>query len=176
MPDGRMVYRRFIDYVSMDINNSYFIERNQSSSSPYKYYKPNGLYGFIEKVDLNVSSPYQVEENGTVTILDDFKAEAFVYFYIDADANESITVVDTGLGINSIPVDQLKVSGPGYQPETPFQAQEDHGDFAKLIQTHLPKEKFLLLGLTFLPLTTGTVVMTSIFPPWNSIRLTVQFR
>ena len=128
MPDGRLVWRKYLDYVSMDRNNSFFIERNQTSSWPYSYYKPNGLYGFIEKVNLNVSSP----EDFNPERIESNTAEAFVQFYIDPDSNDSITILDPGSGVTSVPLQNIKISGPGYRPATPSQAEEEYAGFAEI--------------------------------------------
>ena len=51
MPDGRMVDRLYVDYVTMDENRSTPLELNASYPWPHPYYQPNGLFGFNEKVN-----------------------------------------------------------------------------------------------------------------------------
>jgi hypothetical protein len=46
--------------------------------------------------------------------------------------NESITIIDQGIGINNIPKGNIKISGPGYQPATPDQREEEHTGFAEI--------------------------------------------
>lgn len=129
MPDGRLVPTRYIDYVTMDENNSFSLERNSSYSLPHKYFKPNGLYGFVERVDLAVDSPTKYN---TEAVVSDDTADAFVHFYIDNDANESISIVDPGTGVSGIPLGNVKISGPGYQPATDTQKEEEHPGFAEI--------------------------------------------
>jgi len=128
LPDGRTVLRRYIEYVSLDRNRSLSLERNNTNSWPYSYYKPNGLYGFNERVDLDVGSPLLHNPDA----LDIYTADAFVHFYIDPDANESISIVDSGQGVLSIPEKNIKISGTGYRPATSTQSEQEHAGFAEI--------------------------------------------
>ena len=105
----------------MDRNNSFFIERNQTASWPYSCYKPNGLYGFIEKSGLKcffsgIFNPDALAVN---------TAEAFVQFYIDPDSNDSITILDPGSGVTSVPLQNIKISDPDTGQQLPSQAEEN---------------------------------------------------
>ena len=132
MPDGRFRTQRLVDYVTMDQNNSSSLERNASSTGVHEFYKPNGLYGFVERVDLQVDGP---SEYNSDAVDDVDTAHAYVHFYIDNDANESITLVDPGTGVSDIPFDNIKISGPGYQPATDTQKEEEHPGFAEINTT-----------------------------------------
>ena len=88
-----------------------FLLNDSSYSLPAKYFKPNGLYGFVERVDLVVDSPTKYN----LAALESDTADAFVHFYIDNDANESISI-ESWCRISGIPLDNIKISGPGYQP------------------------------------------------------------
>ena len=103
------------------------------SSSPglYKYYQPKGLYGFIQELEFNVSSPTEYNPDA----LDGYTAEAFAYFYIDHESNDSITIVDSGEGIDDLNISQVEVFGPGYQPKGIGGEQQERLKQTEQIQT-----------------------------------------
>ena len=76
----------------------------------HSYYQPNGLYGFVEAVNLNVSSPEKDNPSASAQNT----AEAYILYHIDQDANESVSIIDPGHGILDINTNQVRVSGPGY--------------------------------------------------------------
>ena len=89
------------------------------------YFKPNGLYGFVQVPDMNVSEPGVHNKKITEEESQFFKAQAYVLYHIDQDAADSITIVDEGTGMTSDSqffdlfmdaVNSVKVSGPGYRP------------------------------------------------------------
>ena len=115
MPDGRTILRRFVDYVSIDQGHSLPLEMNSFLSWPFSYFQPNGLYGFNEALDLLVESPQKHNPEALLSS----QANAFVYFHIDQDANETISIVTGGHGVSKINENQVKISGPGYRPSIP---------------------------------------------------------
>ena len=93
----------------------------------YGYFKPNGLYDFVDAPDFNetlIESPAVHNKNGS----DDQKAEIYSVFYVDNDSEESITIIDQGHGFNGLdhnitngfPFSPLEflISGKGFRPGT----------------------------------------------------------
>ena len=130
MPDGRLRTQRFVDYVTMDINYSRPLELNSSLDSTYNYYKPKGLYGFTERVEFNVTSPTEFNPGA----LSGNTAEAFAFFFLDHESNDSITIIDSGEGMDSLLVSQVEVFGPGYRPKGIGGEEEEWTD--AYIDTH----------------------------------------
>ncbi len=123
LPDGNTSERRFVEYVSVDVTLSSSSEVNQSS--PHSYFKPNGLYGFAQVPDMNVTEPGLHNAELTEEESKFYKAESYVLYHIDHDANESIEIVDQGSGMSEDSQDlpanlnsdgAVKVSGKGYRP------------------------------------------------------------
>ncbi len=110
MPDGRLVKKRFVDYVTLDKNLSIPLDMNSSLTELHSYYQPNGLYGFVEAVNLTVSSPEKDNPSASAQNT----AEAYILYHIDQDANESVSIIDPGHGILDLNTTQVRVSGPGY--------------------------------------------------------------
>ena len=79
MPDGRKRPQRLVDYVTMDRNYSTPLESNGSMETPYSFYQPKGLYGFIEQLVFDVSSPEEYNEYAVVGNT----AEVYSFFYLD---------------------------------------------------------------------------------------------
>ena len=106
MPDGRERIQRMVDYVTMDKNFSFPLESNGSEIMPCDFINPKGLYGFIETVDFNVTSPLEYNEDAFPGNM----AEAYAFFYLDHNSSDSISIVDAGEGIeNNMSIDQVQV-------------------------------------------------------------------
>ena len=115
--------RRFVEYVTTNKSRSSSSEVNQTNV--HNYFKPNGLYGFVQVPDTNVSEPGVHNSEATEEESAFFKAEAYILYHIDHDADESIDIVDQGVGMNSNATllkfflaaeNSVKVSGRGYRP------------------------------------------------------------
>ena len=104
LPDGRIIKRRYVEYITRDVTRSLHLELNSSSAWNHSYFQPRGLYGFNERVDLNVSSG---------------GAKAHVLFWVDEEDNDSVTIIDSGHGIEELNSSLIKISGKGYQPSSP---------------------------------------------------------
>ncbi|MEK9773973.1 MAG: hypothetical protein VW576_10470, partial [Opitutae bacterium] len=128
LPDGRMVDRLYVDYVTMDQARSTPLELNASYPWPHPYYQPNGLFGFNEKVVFSIAPPTIFNPEA----IEDRNATAFSFYFLDPDVNETVTILDGGHGINSIPASQVRINGSGYQPATPYQKEEDYPGFADI--------------------------------------------
>ena len=130
LPDGRMVERVKIDYVTMNEDRSTPLESNASLNWPWKYYQPHGLFGFDQAVPFSVSPP--TLHNEEEIALESPTAEAYTFYFLDHEMNETVNITDGGHGITSIPVSQVRINGSGYQPGFSFQKQEDHKGFAEI--------------------------------------------
>ena len=128
MPDGRMVDRIKVDYITMNQNRSTPLELNASYPWPHSYYQPNGIFGFNEKVTFSIAPPTVHNPDATESPT----AEAFSFYFLDQDINESVTILDGGHGINNIPLNQVRINGSGYQPALPNQKEEDHPGYADI--------------------------------------------
>ena len=128
MPDGRLVDRIKVDYITMNQNRSTPLELNASYPWPHSYYQPNGLFGFNEKVAFSIAPPTVHNADATQSPT----AAAFSFYFIDPDINETVTIMDGGHGINNIPLDQVRINGSGYQPALPNQKEEDHPGYADI--------------------------------------------
>ena len=77
LPFDRTISRKYIDYITTDINRSLPLEFNATfnywGKVNNKYYQTRGLFGFSERADL------QVEVNATTGT----PAEAFIYYWIE---------------------------------------------------------------------------------------------
>ena len=56
-----------------------------------------------------------VEPNATTGT----QAQAFIYYWIDDEDNDSVTIIDPGHGVKDMNSSLFKISGPGYQPASP---------------------------------------------------------
>ncbi|MDG1356174.1 MAG: hypothetical protein P8P90_08005, partial [Opitutales bacterium] len=128
MPDGRMVDRLYVDYITMDENRSTPLELNASFPWPHPYHQPQGLFGFDEAIVFSVTDP--TVHNPLA--VDSPTAEAFAFYFLDPDINETVSIVDRGHGITSIPFDQVRINGSGYQPKTANQNEEEHLGYADI--------------------------------------------
>ncbi|MDA8805939.1 InlB B-repeat-containing protein [Opitutales bacterium] len=122
MPDGRMVDRLYVDYITMNQNRSTRLELNASFPWPHPYHQPQGLFGFDEAIVFSVSDPTLHNP----LAIESPTAEAFAFYFLDPDINETVSIVDGGHGITSIPFDQVRINGSGYQPATANQKEEEH--------------------------------------------------
>ena len=122
MPDGRMVDRLYVDYITMNQNRSTPLELNASFPWPHPYHQPQGLFGFDEAIVFSVSDPTLHNP----LAIESPTAEAFAFYFLDPDINETVSIVDGGHGITSIPFDQVRINGSGYQPATANQKEEEH--------------------------------------------------
>ena len=109
LPDGRWVERTYIEYVTL---NSALSSGNypdwggagwawEANDTSHEYFKPNGLYGFVDAPEFNetaVASP--VVHNPDAD--DVQRGEAYTVYFVDEDAEESVTVTDTGLGFDVV--------------------------------------------------------------------------
>ena len=143
LPDGRWVERTMIEYVSLDpdLSSGNYTEWSspvgdwkkipswgwEANDTDLEYFKPNGLYGFVDAPDFNetlIESPAVHNKNGS----DDQKADIYSVFYVDNDSEESITIIDQGHGFNGLdhnitngfPFSPLEflISGKGFRPGT----------------------------------------------------------
>jgi hypothetical protein len=130
LPDGRMVERAKIDYVTMNEDRSTPLESNASLVWPWKYYQPHGLFGFDQAVTFSVSPPTLHNEEEIAT--ESPTAEVYTFYFLDQEMNETVNITDGGHGITSIPASQVRINGSGYQPGFSFQKQEDHKGFAEI--------------------------------------------
>ena len=116
------------DYVTMDENRSTPLELNASYPWPHPYYQTNGLFGFNEKVIFSIVPPTIFNPEATESPT----AEAFAFYFLDPDVNETVNILDGGHGINSIPLGQVRINGSGYQPASPYQKEEDYPGYADI--------------------------------------------
>ena len=110
LPDGRTILRKDIDYITTNSSRSLPLEMNNSlsfwGSLNNRYFQTSGLFGFSEKASL------MFEPNATSGA----EAEAFIFYWIDDEDNDSVTIIDTGHGVEDMNNTLFRVSGKGYQP------------------------------------------------------------
>ncbi|MDA7790543.1 hypothetical protein N8988_00625 [Opitutales bacterium] len=162
LPDQNTTMRRFVEYVTTNKSRSSSSEVNQTNV--HNYFKPNGLYGFVQVPDTNVSEPGVHNSEATEEESAFFKAEAYILYHIDHDAEESIDIVDQGVGMNSNASllksflkaeNSVKVSGRGYRPSRanltyskrpPFGGGDVSSAFSNIYDTkqytYAPKEQW----------------------------------
>jgi hypothetical protein len=141
LPDGNTSLRRYVEYVTDDIDHSSFSEVNETSPATRGYWKPNGLYGFIQVPDLKVSPPGEHNSEINEQESEFFTAEAYVLYLVDRDANDSTTIVDAGSGFKEDAQSQfnngsleVKISGKGYRPPRFVQESKGRGASYTILQ------------------------------------------
>ncbi len=121
LPDGRVVRKRFVDYVTIDPLLAFDLERNKSLQWGWKnsYYKPNGLYGFAHAPDFSVAQPGLHNYELTAAESLENTSEAYALFYIDKDSEDSREILFGGAGLSAATqiFEQVRVFGTGYQPD-----------------------------------------------------------
>jgi hypothetical protein len=119
LPDGRVIRRSFVDYVTMDPTIKLDLELNASLEWNKSYYKPNGLYGYVEQPEFQVDEPGLVNFALSTQESLENAAAAYGLYYLDEDANESREILFAGNGLSDTQDwnnSQIKIFGEGYKP------------------------------------------------------------
>ena len=111
LPDGRTIYRRYVEYIEEGNNSAHFLSPiiSPNYNKPnFNFSAPKGLFGYKSPPDL---SP----EGGSES-----SGSAKIYTLMFSDKNETPVITTAGRGLvrnNFDPTQIYRFFGEGYQPE-----------------------------------------------------------